>query len=95
MTLCTDQLCKCNYWANTGEYLPLNMITGHHVNCERFTFEEIQRGTVDLLSDLVRGIEEWAANEDGVPDFIYEQYRCAKMIIGERNPPTAGEGDEG
>jgi len=36
-----------------------------------------------LLNGLVRGIEAWAANEDGVPDEAWEWYEKAKLALGE------------
>ena len=39
--------------------------------------------TRDLLTKLVRGIEYWASQEDGLPDEIRDAYAQAKGVIGE------------
>jgi hypothetical protein len=36
-----------------------------------------------LIRALLRGIEEWASQEDGIPDDLWETYAKAKAVIGE------------
>jgi hypothetical protein len=37
---------------------------------------------VALISDLAKGIEAWAADEDGVHDAVFEAYQKAKRMEG-------------
>ena len=37
--------------------------------------------TDNLLADLVAGIERWASDEDGVPDYLSHSFNLAKWLI--------------
>lgn len=36
-----------------------------------------------LILKLVKGIEDWASQEDGIPDDLWETYAHAKAVLGE------------
>lgn len=67
--------CECAGWARTDSF-----IWTHHPVCA------LHDPTADVLSylrELVRGIEAWAADEDGVHDACWDVYRRAKLVLGE------------
>lgn len=39
-----------------------------------------------LIHDLVRGIEDWARDEDGISDCVWDAYLTAKDMLGEEIP---------
>ena len=61
-------LCGCTLWANHD--LGRMILTGHHENCPGSP--AVMDATRELLAKLVRGIEYWASQEDGVPDEIWD-----------------------
>ena len=71
--------CGCTLWASHD--LGRMILTGHHENCHESP--SVMDSTRELLTKLVRGIEYWASQEDGVPDEIWDAYAQAKAIIGE------------
>ena len=74
-----DQPCKCLLWATLD--IGTVVLTGHHENCpDRPAPMESARV---LISKLVRGIEDWASQEDGIPDDLWETYAHAKAVLGE------------
>ena len=71
--------CECLHWVNHD--LGQMILTGHHPNCPKSP--AVMDATRGLLTKLVRGIEYWASQEDGVPDEIWDAYAQAKAVIGE------------
>ena len=71
--------CECLHWANHD--LGQMILTGHHSECPKSPTG--MAATRELLTKLVRGIEHWASQEDGVPDEIWDAYAQAKAVIGE------------
>ena len=71
--------CECLRWVvhDLGQMI----LTGHHVNCPKSP--AVMDAARELLTKLVRGIEYWASQEDGVPDEIWDAYAQAKAVIGE------------
>lgn len=68
-------MCNCDEISRDGS-VPLNL--PHVPTCPHFT------GCVrDLLESLVRGIESWATDEDGVHWDAWDAYSRAKLAIGE------------
>ncbi|MFH1784138.1 MAG: hypothetical protein ABH868_04500 [bacterium] len=67
--------CECKNWARTDSRL-----AKHHPSCSRY---DIEGDVIELITALVRGIELWASDEDGVHDDCWEAYRRAKFCIGE------------
>ena len=70
--------CKCAMWGrdNSGTQLYLT----HHPNCDQYHPEEEIR---ELLQQLIKGIEAWAADEDGVHPDCWEAYRRACDVCGQ------------
>jgi len=71
--------CGCSNWVNTD--LQQTILTGHHPNCPESP--TLLGATNELLTKLVRGIEYWASQEDGIPDEVWDAYAQAKAIIGD------------
>lgn len=67
--------CNCMNRACDGSF-PL--LLTHFPDCINFG-----ESLWEMLNGLVRGIEAWAANEDGVPDEAWEWYEKAKLALGE------------
>jgi len=71
--------CECIHHATRN--LGIVILTGHHETCERRP--DLFDASAELIRALVRGIEEWASQEDGIPDDLWETYAKAKAVIGE------------
>lgn len=71
--------CECLHWANHD--LGRMILTGHHANCPKSP--SVMDAARELLTKLVRGIEYWASQEDGIPNEIWDAYAQAKAVIGE------------
>lgn len=37
-----------------------------------------------LLAKLIQGIKKWAAEEDGVPEWMWEDFCAACRLLGEK-----------
>lgn len=70
--------CSCKNWASTDLFFVI--LTGHHENCPK---ANIKKSSKALIQDLVRGMEHWAADEDGVHPEAWKAYTRAKSVIGE------------
>jgi hypothetical protein len=66
---------ECIYWARSDSRL----ITVHHPDCPNYNLEE---EVADILRALVKGIEEWAADEDGVHYLCWDAYQNALLMLG-------------
>lgn len=78
-TLAPSQPCECLAWGSRDVQMVL--LTDHHERCP-------QRGDdrghwLALVTSLVRGMEGWASDEDGIHPSAWESYRRAKALIGE------------
>lgn len=62
--------CECINWARENIMAP-----GHHKNCQYYD------PTITLLDRLRRGIERWADDEDGIPDFLVEDYIKLREVL--------------
>jgi hypothetical protein len=71
--------CECVHWASVRN--DIRLLTGHHESCPNLP--DPVRVAKDLIRDLIRGIEAWAADEDGVHDEVWEAYKRGKAVIGE------------
>jgi hypothetical protein len=68
--------CDCATWAS--ESVQVDMLgNGHHHRCQHFKPDE---GAMELLTQLVEGIEYWASQEDGVPEELWDAYARAVFI---------------
>jgi hypothetical protein len=68
--------CECKTWATT-DARGLLLGNGHHPACN---YHIPNLGAADLLLKLVQGIENWAADEDGIPDHVWDAYSQAHFI---------------
>lgn len=69
------ELCKCAEWAKNGNG---KANYEHHPNCEHY---DPERELIELMKKLIRGIECWAGDEDGVHNECYDAYRQAKFMV--------------
>ena len=73
----TNVDCECKNWAN-GD-LRIMLLTGHHRECPK---RPDPIGTAfDVIRDLVRGMEKWSQDEDGVHYAAWDSYCRAKQIL--------------
>jgi hypothetical protein len=78
--------CECRFWARTqvaGEWRSL--FTGHHPACRWYNLNAEVR---EVLGNLTRAVEGWAADEDGLPEEAYPAYVAAKTLLGEPVTPA-------
>ena len=68
--------CECLSWARSDEYI---FLTEHHPNCKNY---DLIGDSIKLIEKLVSGIELWASEEDGVPDFLWDTYQQARLVLG-------------
>lgn len=66
--------CDCSQWAREGQAL----VTTHHPHCHRY---DLAGDAVNLIRDLIKGIERWAGDEDGVHRECWEAYKIAKIAV--------------
>lgn len=71
--------CECKNWCETDHKIAF--LTGHHSRCPHGG--NPLDAAYKLLKELTRGIECWAAEEDGevYPD-LWKPYRKAKALEG-------------
>lgn len=69
--------CQCRDWA-CADLLSGLFGNGHNPQCKYFV---PLVGAKELLKDLIKGIEEWGAMEDGIPDCVWHAYRKTLFII--------------
>lgn len=67
--------CNCASRTHCGDF-PL--LLGHFPDCRIFGSH-----VREMIEGLVRGIESWAADEDGVHPECWQWYKRAKMSLGE------------
>lgn len=70
--------CECANWARLGIF-PL---TEHHPNCPKYN---PLKDCMEIIRPLLKGIECWAGDEDGVHPECWHAYKRAKDFIGEHN----------
>ncbi len=64
--------CECRNW---GAEL---MLSGHHISCPRFD----PKPFILAIHDLLRGMREWASDEDGIHPNAWEAYQKAAVLVG-------------
>lgn len=72
--------CRCATWGSDNMMHSL-LGNGHHERCEKHV---PLIGAIALITSLVRGMEEWASDEDGVHPGAWGSYVRAKQLLGER-----------
>jgi hypothetical protein len=65
------------------------ILTGHHEQCPKNP--GVMDASRSLLTELVRGIQRWGAEEDGIPGDLWEAYAHAKAVLGEPVPVIPAE----
>jgi len=67
--------CNCDSRTHDGSF-PL--LLPHFADCHEFG-QDLRT----LIEGLVRGMESWAADEDGIHPDAWQAYQRAKLAIGE------------
>ncbi len=75
--------CVCEGWASHD--LIRSIITGHHENCPKAPTET--QFLRSLIAQLVRGMECWGGEEDGIYCDAWPAYRKAKALLTGKFPP--------
>lgn len=76
-----EKKCECANWTQVDEYQFRHyMLTGHHENCPHRP-KSIDKAC-ELISELAKGMERWAADEDGIHPDAWQAYRKAKFLEG-------------
>jgi hypothetical protein len=55
-------------------------ITSHHRNCKSYNLE---RESVALVAALIKALEDWGAEEDGIHPDAWEPYLKAVGFVGD------------
>jgi hypothetical protein len=76
MRECEIVPCECLNWCRNG----MPPITEHHPRCKLYNLE---KESVVLVTDLIKGIEAWASDEDGVHPELWPAYLQALYFIGD------------
>ena len=66
--------CKCMNWARDNVLL----LTKHHPKCPKYNVEAEAK---QIIKALIKGIDHWASDEDGVHDACWPAYQSAKFFI--------------
>lgn len=75
----TTMQCDCLTWGSENIMHSL-LGNGHHERCPHHVPHV---GALDIIRDLVRGMEEWAHDEDGVHPEAWKAYQQAKLLLGD------------
>lgn len=75
-------VCECKTWGTDDAMADL-LGNGHHHNCKDFVPTV---GAVEIIRQLVAGIDYWASQEDGVPDELWAAYRNACFVVKGKFP---------
>jgi hypothetical protein len=68
--------CECKTWCSDGR----PPLTEHHRNCPK---RNLEAESVALVSALIKGIENWSADEDGVHPDAWDAYCRAIVFVGD------------
>jgi hypothetical protein len=66
----------CRNWERIGD-----MIAPHHPLCDRN-----EANLLHIITRLREGIKKWAAEEDGVPDWLWDVVKSADRVIASEAP---------
>lgn len=71
--------CECASWCDM--HPDVRLLTGHHENCPKCgnPFDAAK----DLIRELVRAMESWGCEEDGIFPGAWEAYKRGKAVIWE------------
>ena len=70
--------CECQDWCDPD--VKHRLLTGHHWNCPNG--KSATKAALELISELAKSMEAWAADEDGIHPEAWESYRRAKALEG-------------
>jgi len=69
-------------WTHTQNQRPKNIkkefATDHHQNCKKYDTEGDAKKVIEAL---LKGVEVWANDEDGIPDHCWVAYQTAKHFL--------------
>lgn len=68
--------CECKTWCAHG----LPPLTHHHRNCPN---RNLESECLELVSSLINGMENWAADADGVHPDAWYAYCRAILFVGD------------
>lgn len=74
--LITELKCDCQTWARDGQ----PPITSHNKHCTNYNLE---KESVDLVTELINGILESSADCDGIHPDLWEPYKKALLFVGD------------
>ena len=72
-----EKCTECSGWTRASG----KILTNHHPNCSQYNLED---ELVNLIKQLINGIECWAGDEDGVHPECWSAYEEAKIRLGEQ-----------
>jgi len=75
--------CECQNWADDGRDYPYMLLTGHHYRCQDRDNRVGMKNALEVIKDLVKAMETWGADCDGVHPQAWEIYKKAKIILGQ------------
>ena len=67
--------CKCMTWGNDRLR---SLIDIHHHNCPK---RDVEASAIALIGDLIKGMESWAQDEDGIHPDAWNAYQRAKSAL--------------
>jgi hypothetical protein len=73
--------CECMTWARGGQKL----MTRHHPACPKY---DPEGDAAAIISDLIRSMRKWAAEEDGIPEIAWDAHERASLMINYDFPET-------
>ncbi len=68
--------CECYNWCRLG----LSFNPKHHPNCKHYS---PLNDAASVIKALLKGIEAWAGDEDGVHPDCWEAYKRAKCSVNQ------------
>ncbi|MDE2102320.1 MAG: hypothetical protein KGL39_34055 [Patescibacteria group bacterium] len=72
-------VCECEHWADVR--MDIRLLTGHHMNCPKASDPvEAAKG---LIAALVKGMENWGHDEDGIHPDAWAAYKRGKAVTGQ------------
>jgi hypothetical protein len=76
--------CECVNWCEIDHVH--RFLTGHHEGCKHSP--KALGKALELIAELAKGMECWAADEDGIHPEAWEAYRKAKALEFVFLPPA-------
>jgi hypothetical protein len=71
--------CECWNWCSDGLHRREELLAGHHFRCSKFE-AEFRRRALELIAQLYEAMQQWGAEEDGVPDFAWDAWVVAGAV---------------